>query len=75
MNTKGIRYLLTRIENRQVAVGSLPQTIEEIKLVLVESDVSVEEGLAQLHQFGTLRLSHLALNGAVEIILQAERVH
>ncbi|WP_426130901.1 hypothetical protein [Pararhizobium sp. PWRC1-1] len=75
MNTKGIRYLLTRIENSEVTVGSLPQTVDDIKLVLAENDIPVEEGLAHLHQFGALKLSQSAGDGSVEIILQAKQVH
>ena len=71
MNTAGIRYLLTRIKNSEVVFGSRPQTIDEIKLVLSENGVAVEEGLAHLHHFGSLKLH----DGSVEVILQAKRIH
>ena len=71
MNTKGLQYYLTRIENDNVAIGSRPQTIEDVKALLDENDVAIDRGLGVLHANGSLKLFETTDHGLVETILQA----
>lgn len=71
MNTKGMRYYLTRIENDHVAIGSRPQTIEDVKTLLETNDVAIDRGLGMLHSNGSLKLIETTDHGLVETIVQA----
>ncbi len=72
MNTKGMRYFLTRIESDLVAIGSMPQTIEDVKALLDANDVAIDQGLGVLHKSGRLKLIEVTDDGVVETILQAK---
>lgn len=65
------RYLLTRLDNNEPTIASLEQTIEDIKAVLAASNVPIPEGLAELHQSGTLRIVNDVQTGKIETILMA----
>jgi hypothetical protein len=67
-----MRYYLTRIEGDLIAIGSRPQTIEEIKALLDANDVAVDHGLGALHKSGSLKLIEVTDDGVVETILQAK---
>ena len=71
MNTKGLHYYLTRIENDHIAVGSRPQTIEDVKALLDDNDVAIDQALGVLHADGSLKLIETTDNGLVETIVQA----
>ena len=71
MNTKGLHYYLTRIENDHIAVGSRPQTIEDVKALLDDNDVAIDQALGVLHANGSLKLIETTDNGLVETIVQA----
>jgi hypothetical protein len=45
VNTKGLHYYLTRNANDHVAIGSRPQTMEDVKALLGENDVAIDRGL------------------------------
>jgi hypothetical protein len=45
-----MRYFLTRIESDLVAIGSMPQTIENVKALLEANDVAIDRGLGVLHK-------------------------
>lgn len=72
MSTKGMHYYLTRLENDAVAIGSQPQTIDDVKLLLTTNDISIEEGLAELHRSGVLKFRQPSPGGQVETILRAK---
>jgi hypothetical protein len=72
VTTKGMRYFLTRIESDLVAIGSMPQTIENVKAVLEANDVAIDRGLGVLHKSGSLKLIEVTDEGVVETILQAK---
>ncbi|MGJ7043715.1 hypothetical protein J2Y63_007001 [Shinella sp. BE166] len=65
------RYLLTRLENNEPTIASLEQTIEDIKAILAASNVPIPEGLAQLHQSGTIKIIDDVPAGKIETILMA----
>lgn len=71
MNTKGLHYYLTRIENDHVAIGLRPQTLEDVKALLDENDVAIASGLGVLHANGSLKLIETTDHGLVETIVQA----
>ncbi|MXN48599.1 hypothetical protein GR138_25665 [Shinella kummerowiae] len=65
------RYLLTRLDNNEPTIASLEQTIEDIKAVLAANNVPIPEGLAELHQSGTLKIVNDVQTGKIETILMA----
>ncbi|KQY26623.1 hypothetical protein [Pararhizobium sp.] len=67
-----MRYFLPRIESDLVAIGSMPQTIENVKALLEANDVAIERGLGALHKSGSLKLIEVTDDGVVERILQAK---
>lgn len=71
MSTKGMHYYLTRIENGHVAIGSRPQTIEDVKALLDENNVAIDRGLGVLYANGSLKLIEATDHGPVETIVQA----
>jgi uncharacterized Rossmann fold enzyme len=71
VNTKGLHYYLTRIENDHIAIGSRPQTIEEVKALLDENDVAIDRALGVLYANGGLKLIETTDVGLVETIIQA----
>ncbi|MDW5318505.1 hypothetical protein [Rhizobium sp. PL01] len=71
MNTKCLHYYLTRIENHHVAIGSRPQTIEDVKALLDANDVAIDRALGALHANGSIKLVETTDEGLVETIVQA----
>ena len=70
--SKGFTYLLTRLRQTELWVGSEVQTIDEIKSLLVENGVPIESGLAELHQIGKLKMGKQTPEGLIETILLAK---
>ncbi|WP_426230752.1 hypothetical protein [Pararhizobium sp. DWP3-4] len=71
MNTKGLHYYLTRIENDHVAMRSRRQTLDDVKALLDDNDVAIDRGLGVLHANGSLKLIETTDQGFVETIVQA----
>ncbi len=71
MNTKGLHYYVTRIENDHVATRSRPQTLDDVKALLDDNGVAIDRGLGVLHANGSLKLIETTDHGLVETIVQA----
>jgi hypothetical protein len=75
VNTKGLHYYLTRIENDHVAMRSCPQTREDVKALLDDNGVAIDRGLGVLHANGSLKLIETTDHGLVETIVQARSLN